>query len=523
MKKLSEFFKKLWTKFKSFSKKIRIAIVVAALAILIALISLIVYSTSTKYSVLFSNLDSTDASTIISKLSDEKVSYKVEGDSILVPTDKRDELRLKLSPDLTSSSSGYELMDNSSSLGMTDEEFSIKKVRMVQGELEKTIKSLDAVDSARVHITQAQDSVFVKDKQEGKAAVVLKIKPGKSLSKDQVKSIVAMVSAATEDIPQENVQVIDSNMNLLSDGLNIDSEDGTVSSDTIQQNKDLEEQCGQKYSDAIVKLLEPVVGKNKVSANVNVDLDFDSKKTTTKTIDPNKVIVSQQTSKETSASDGGTSSGSTVDNNLSNTISEDDKGNIVNSKEQQTTNYDTGSSESTVISSPGEIKRMTASIFVNDGALDEDTRSQLEKSVASAIGIDTSRGDEISLVGMDFDTTAADEAQMQVDEFNKQLAEQKRNKIIMWCVIGGIIAALIIAGIIIYVRKRRAEEEEDEEEDDNENGLDVIIDDTAQYKPIDLDIQNPQTKIENEIKNYAKDKPDQVADIVKSWLSENER
>ena len=331
MKKLSEVFKKLWTKFKSFGKMIRIMIVVAAVTILIALVSLIVYSSSTKYSVLFSNLDPADSNTIIAKLTEQKVEYKVEGDSILVPSDKKDELRLNLSSNLTSGSNGYELMDNSSSFGMTDEEFAIKKVRMVQGELEKSIKSLDAVESARVHITQAENSVFVKNKQEGKAAVILQLKTGKTISKDQVKSIVAMVSAATEDIPQENVQVIDSNMNLLSDGLNLESGDGTVSSETIQENKNLEEQNGQKYADAIVKLLEPVVGKNKVSANVNVDLDFDSKKTTTKTIDPNKVIVSQQTTKETSKSDSGAVGGSTVDNNLSNTIEEDDK-NVVNTK-----------------------------------------------------------------------------------------------------------------------------------------------------------------------------------------------
>ena len=520
MKKLSEFFKKLWTKFKSFSKKIRVMIVVAAVTVLIALVSLIVYSTSTKYSVLFSNLDSTDSNTIISKLTEQKVEYKVEGDSILVPSDKKDELRLNLSSNLTSGSTGYELMDNSNSFGMTDEEFAIKKVRMVQGELEKSIKSLDAVESARVHITQAENSVFVKNKQEGKAAVILQLKTGQTITKDQVKSIVAMVSAATEDIPQENVQVIDSNMNLLSDGLNLENGDGTVSSETIQQNKNLEEQSGQKYADAIVKLLEPVVGKNKVSANVNVDLDFDSKKTTTKTIDPNKVIVSQQTTKESSKSDNGAVGGSTVDNNLSNTIEEDNK-NIVNNKESQTTNYESGNSESTVISSPGEIKRMTASIFINDGALDEDTREQLEKSVASAIGIDTSRGDEITLVGMDFDTAADEAAKSQVEAFNNEVAAAKRNKLIMWAVIGGLVVIAVITAIVLILRKRNQDEEDEELEEDKL--LDVVIDDTAQYKPIELNVESPQTKIENEIKNYAKEKPDQVADIVKSWLTENER
>lgn len=519
MKKLSEFFKKLWTKFKSFSKKVRVMIIVAIVAVIIALVSLVVVSTSKDYQVLFSNLDSTDASTIISKLSEQQISYKVDGNSILVPGKDRDKLRLELSSDLTGST-GYELMDNSKSLGMTDEEFQIMKVRMVQGELEKSIKSLDAVESARVHITEGENSVFVKNSTEGSAAVIIKLKPGKTLTKEQVKSIVVMVSSATE-IPQQNVEVIDSNMNLLSQGLGLDdSTDGTVSSSTIESNKQLETQSEEKYAKAIVSLLEPVLGKGKVSAVVNVDLDFDSKKTTTTTIDPNKVIVSQQTSKEnTTTKEGATDSGSTVDNNLSNTIVKEDE-KVTGSKEEQTINYDSGKSESTVISSPGEIKRMTASIFVNDGALDQDTRDQLEKSVASAIGIDPSRGDEISLVGMAFDTTAADEAQQQVDAFNAQLASQKKNKIIMWAVIGGIVLLAVIGGLIIFSRRRR-DEEEDEEED--ESGLDVVIDDTTQYKPIELDVENPQTQIENEIKNYAKEKPDQVADIVKSWLAENER
>ena len=269
-----------------------------------------------------------------------------------------------------------------------------------------------------------------------------------------------------------------------------------------------------------MKLLEPVVGKNKVSANVNVDLDFDSKKTTTKTIDPNKVIVSQQTTKETSKSDGGAVGGSTVDNNLSNTIEEDNK-NVVNNKESQTTNYESGNSESTTISSPGEIKRMTASIFINDGALDEDTREQLEKAVASAIGIDTSRGDEITLLGMDFDTAEDEAAKAQVEAFNNEVAAAKRNKLIMWAVIGGLIVIAVITAIVLISKKRN--EEEEEEEEDEDKLLDVVIDDPVQYKPIELNVESPQSKIENEIKNYAKEKPDQVADIVKSWLTENER
>lgn len=520
MKKLSEMFKKLWTKFKSFSKKVRISIIVAVVAVLIALISLVVAMTSTKYEVLFSNLDSTDANTIKAKLDEEKVSMKVEGNSILVPEDKVDELRLSLASDLTTGSTGYELMDASSSFGMTDEEFSIKKVRMVQGELEKTIKSLDSVESARVHITAAEDSVFATESQEGKAAVILKLKTGAKITDDQVKSIVAIVSSSLENTPKSNVEVVDSNMNLLSSGISDDSETGSVSSDSIQQKKDLENQEGDKYAKAIVSLLEPVVGTGKVSASVNVDLDFDSTQKTTTTIDPNKVIVSQQTDKSTSKDGTGATSESPVDENMSATIDEGTDSNVTSVTESQTTNYDSGKSETKVISSPGEIKRMTASIFI-DGDISEATRTQLEKSVSSAIGIDSTRGDEISLVGMEFDTAAKQATEDQVAQFNEELKTAQRNKIIM--------VALIVIGIIAFIvtmlvlRKKKKEREEED------RLLDVVIDDngtfedTAQYNPIEFDVPSKQAHIENEIKNYAKEKPEQVADIVKSWLKENER
>jgi flagellar M-ring protein FliF len=523
MKKLSEMFKKLWTKFKSFSKKVRIAIIVAIVAIIVALVSMMVVSSTNKYQVLFSNLDSADAKTVKAKLDKDKVDMKVDGESILVPKEKVDELRLELAGDLTSGSKGYELMDDSSSFGMTDEEFKIKKIRMLQGELEKSIKSLDPVETAKVNITPAEDSVFVKDKQAGKAAVVLKLKPGEKITDDQVKSIVAMVSVSNENIPKENVEVIDNNMNLLTKNLN--KNDGTaVSSETLDQQRNLESKAGDEYSKAIVNLLERVVGKGKVSANVNVDLDFDSKKKTVKTIDPNKVIVSQQTSKETNNAGGGTTSQSPVDNNMSNTISNDNSTSS-SGKESQTTNYDSGNSQTETISSPGEVKRLTASVFV-DGAIDDATKTQLEKAVGDAIGVDANRGDELSLVGMDFDTAQKDEAKAQVDAFNAEIAAQKRNKLIMFGAIAGVVLIGLIVFIILARRKKKAEEiiEEDEE-----RSLDVVIDDqipvedTTQYTPIQFEVPNKQIHIENEIKNYAKEKPDQVLETIKSWLSENER
>ena len=519
MNKLKEMFNKLLEKYKGFSKGVRIAIVVAIIALLIAIASLFFYNSANKYKVLFSNLDPTDAQLIMAQLTDLGVDMKVEGETILVPRKKVDQLRLELAPNLSGGSDGYELLDNSGSFGMTEDEFNLKKLRAHQGELEKTIKSFPQVETVRVHITPAKDSVFVEDKEPGKAAVYIKLAAGNNLTKDQVKSIVALVSASSSNIPEENVQVIDNNMNLLTEGL--DTEDGIeVSSEAIQGLFDLEKKYEKELEDSIVKLLEPVIGKNKVTSSVNVDLDFDSKQKTETIIDPNKVIVSQQTIKEENTSSDKVNSGSPVDESMQNTIGENTEENS-SSREEVTTNYETGRTEIQTISAPGEVKRLTATVFV-DGNLDQNVQTAIENAVANAIGLNAERGDSISVTGMQFDALGREGNQDDIDAINELLEQERTKKLLIYAGLG--IAALIALIIVIIIRVRKSRRNDEEEK---ENLLDVVIDDTTErtqeIPKLDLDIVSPKTHIENEIKKYATEKPEQVAEIIKSWLNENDR
>lgn len=518
MKKLSEIFKKLWAKFNSFSKVLKIAIIVAVVACVVAIASLMIYSSSNKYSELYSNLDANDAQVVIAKLDEQKIDKKVQGNSILVPTEKVDELRMQLASQLSNGSKGYELLDEGSSFGMTDQEFDLKKKRIIEGNLTKAINSLNAVENAFVTITPAEKSVFAKESKEGKANVVIKLKPGKKIEDEQVESIVRLVSTSTSDVPSKNVEVVDTNANLLTKNLN--SEDGTtgVSSETIQKQKDMQTRIAKKYEEGIVKSLEKVVGKDKVSATVNVELDFDSVKTESKTIDPNKVIVSQQTTNEYNNANGNSKSQSPVDNNMSNTIDETTQAGTSGKKDQKT-NYETGSTSVIKIDSPGKTKRITASVFI-DGKLSGDTQAAFKEAVENAISVDKTRGDSVSVLGMEFDSAAKEEAQAQIDAFNAQVAAAERNKLIIWAVIGSLTLAGIIALVVILIRRRKKTEDK---------LLDVVIDDaipqanTQHFAPINFEENNEKMHLEKEIKEYAKDKPDQVVDIIKSWMAENER
>ena len=519
MDKIKENLSKLWGRFKTFNKGIKIAIIATIITFIIAIISMFFYSSATKYKVLFSSLDATDAQVVINKLNEKKVDMKIEGDTILVPKTQVDELRLELAPDLSNGSSGYELMDSGSSFGMTDEEFKLKKLRMQQGELEKTIKSFPQVETARVHITPSKDSVFVEDKDPGKAAVYLKIASGNKLTKEQVKSIVALVSRSTENIPEENIEVVDDNMNLLTEGL-FDEDSVAVSSDAIGQQFSLEKKYEEELQKSIIELLEPVVGKDKVKSSVNVDLDFDSKQKTETVIDPNKVIVSQQVIKENNGNDTGNASASPVDNNMGNTIDEETNNNG-SSRQEVNTNYEIGKTETKTISAPGEVKRLTASVFI-DGNIEGNVQAAIEKSVANAIGIKTDRGDSVSVVGMTFDPTNKEETGDGTGDNSGGLALDNKNNIILYSILGLIGLILFVVIIVILRRKKKNREEK-------ENLLDVVIDDRTSERlneempSINFEAINPKIHIENEIKQYATDKPDQVADIIKAWLAESER
>ena len=168
----------------------------------------------------------------------------------------------------------------------------------------------------------------------------------------------------------------------------------------LKNNNLLEQKYEKTLEKSILDLLQPVLGK-KITTQVNVELDFDSKQETKTVIDPNKVIVSQQTLKEINGTGDGQATESPVDNNMGNTIA-DKNTTSKSSKEDQKTNYESGKTESKVISAPGEVKRLTATVFV-DGDLDAKLQKAIENSVGTAIGFNLERGDAITIEGINFD------------------------------------------------------------------------------------------------------------------------
>ncbi|PJI09865.1 MULTISPECIES: flagellar basal-body MS-ring/collar protein FliF [Clostridium] len=548
MNKLLDVFKNLKDKWTELSKRKKIVSVILVLAIVISLISFIMLKTRTKYAVLFSKLDSTDASTVMKKLDEDKIPHKEDSsdNTIYVPEQNVDKLRLQYASTLKNGSTGFELFDNSNSkFGTTDSEFKVEYQRALQGELERTIKGLGAVDDARVQLVMSEDSAFVKDSTAASASVTLKMKDGQTLTKDQVKAIIALVSGSVKNLSKGNIQVVDDKMNLLSKGLydskgnDFDSDSG---SDSAQSRNKMETTVENQLEKKALDALEEIYGKGKVKVKINADLNFDSNETNTETYYDNKgnpndtknpVIVSQHDQESNNTGGAGNNSGSTVDNNTnSNTITNANNGSTSTSKDT-TTNYDVSSEKSKIVKAPGDITRLTVSVLV-DGKVSGTTQATLTNIVSNAVGVNQQRGDSVSVEGMPFDTTAQDNAKKELKEMQQEQDAAKKKKLYIGIGIGAAILLIIIALAVFMIIKRRRNENEDEFEDedlDNTQNIDAVIGDEIENKktkvkfaPIDFDgEENEQIHVEKEIKKYASTKPEQVVDIVKAWLKNDER
>jgi flagellar M-ring protein FliF len=512
----------------------KIGIILALTVAIFGAIFTVAYFNRVKYAVLFSNLDTSDSASIINALKTDKVSYKVQGTSILVPENQVDELRISvLSNGNVSSEKGWSLFDQNQ-FGVTDTEEKVMYQRALQDELAKTIESFDEVDKARVHLVLPDDTVFAKDNSDkASASVTLKLKGTSTLDEGQVKAIIALVSGSVKNLPKENVQVIDSNMNLLSDNVYDGTDNNGLTSASKQQI--LKNQFESGLQNDVKKMLEAVFGSGKVSVKVNADLDFDSQQITTIKYDKDKVIRSQSISKESSNdSSGSSTSASPVDNNMSNTTSSGSSPASNTSKDDETTNYEIGQTEDKTVKAPGEVKRMTVSVII-DGNLDDTEKTQIQNIVSAATGYDATRGDQINIEALPFNTDIQNQAQKDLQELNADKSNQAKYK--LYAIIGGSLLGLLLLFFIIRAIKRKKKKATgeiiEEQMTKPKPGINVVVGDKAaaanvvqsepvSYQPV-LDENDEKENVDTEIRDYANRKPDQVVEIIKTWLSDDER
>ena len=531
MDKVNDALEALKAKWSELSRLVKIAIVLGIIS-LFAIIGTVYYmNTRVEYSVLFSNLSEADAGTISQDLDSQNIKYKLadDGKTIMVDKTKVDQYRIDLAVDnkLPSSSKGFELFD-SANMMTTDEDRKIMYQRALTGELENSIAALDDVDKAKVNLTiPKSDNVFDNSTSgKAKASIVLTLK-GTSISKDAVQGIVALTTGAVQGLDKKNVRVVDQTGRILNKN---EEDDASDSSGATGKYMKLKSQYEKQMEKKITGLIEPVVGKGKVKASVNVDLNFDAveKKVTNYSNPQIRSENVQASGKQAEIKQAQTGQ---VNDNVDNVTGD---ANNDNASYSRTVNNELNTETTKIINAPGSINRMTSSVVIN-GDLSAGDAKNIRKLIQGALGYDKQRGDTVSVQAVNF---------ARAKSMKKKTAARKKAKKTNWVLIGALIAAGVLTlGTIIFLvirRRRRLAEEEDEYYDDD---YDVDVTDEGEEEEeeakevaeeLDPEIlaeherqrKEAETKrkiavsTEQRAKEYATKHPDVVADLISAWVKE---
>ncbi|SFL23116.1 flagellar basal-body MS-ring/collar protein FliF [Geodermatophilus ruber] len=474
---------------------------------------------------LFSNLASTDASAIVDELNASGVAYELAdgGGTIMVANDAVYDLRLSMSGKglPAGSDTGYALLEEQ---GITTSEFQqqVSYQRALEGELAKTLESLEGVRSAVVHVALPEEEVFVTDQAEPTASVLLDLAPGTQLSGEQIQAVTNLVSSSIQDMDADQVTVADSTGQVLSaPGQGVTAAAGDA---RAQMEQDYE---GRLSSNAQA-ILDRVLGPGNAVVSVRADLDLDQRDTTSKTYtyEDGTPPVSESTTTEEYAGNGVAVGGVLGPENQPDAGA--GGGESTYNKESTTSNNAVGETVETVQGAPGAINRLTVSVVMNQEVAGALNQNQVEELIGNSVGLDEARGDAITVAAMAFDNAAAEQAAAELEAARE--AEQQEQ---LWSMIktGGIALGIALLVLIVWLRSRRRNDGEEEEyeplglPDDVLAELDRIrIESTREMPAVDnaqLELEAAErARVRGEIASMVSEKPDEVAAMLRGWLTE---
>ena len=365
---------------------------------------------------LYNDLNVEDSSAVAAKLEELQIPFEISTDGAKVMVTSKDvgRARMLLAQDglPNGGGMGYEIFDKESGFGTTNFEQNIRQVRALEGELARTIGSLDPVKSARVHLVLPQRELFSRENRPAQASVFLQLKGNRALDAEQIAGIQSLIASAVPNLRSKDVSIVDSKGVLLARG---GEDDGTLlTNKAVQMRQDYE----RRMADTIESLVGRTVGLGKVRATVTADLNFDRMTQNEEIYDPaSQVVRSSQTSEESSAEQDAASNNVSVENNLPGAGADlaGGAGPSSNSnRTEETTNFEISKTTRNLVRETGEVKKLSVAVMldgtysVNDkGEKTYQPRSKEEIDritalIRSAIGFDTERGDTLEVANLQF-------------------------------------------------------------------------------------------------------------------------
>src|SRR5256885_5373584 len=389
-----EVVKRLGKAFGAFTPGQKAVTLFAVVALVVGGVVFAKWASAPTYAPLFSNLSSTDASAIVDKLNSGGTQYQLAdgGATIMVPQTQVYDLRLKMSGQglPAQTDTGYALLDKQ---GLTTSDFmqNVGYQRALEGELGKTIKSISGVQAAAVHLALPQKDVFATDAQKPTASVLVTTSMGKTLSSDQVQSVIHLVAASVVGLAPNQVTVADAAGNVLSAGNGQSL--GTAASGRDNQTQQYE----QRVDDAVQKMVDSIVGPGHAVVRTTADLNYDETETKSQTYvapSPSTPPLSQSSNVETYNGSGGLTGGVLGPDNIQVPNGAGGTGNYNHSS--STMDNAVGMVTQTTKSAPGNVRRMSVAVLLDASTAKNADLAQIQKLVSNAAGLDTNRGDSIA-------------------------------------------------------------------------------------------------------------------------------
>jgi len=361
--------------------------------------------------ILFSGLESRDAAAVTGKLDSMAVKYDVkEGGTVLVPADQVTKLRMALAQDnLPAAGVGYEIFDKSDTFGTTAFVQNINHQRALEGELSRSMQTIEGIQGARVHLVVPERQIFSRDDQQPSASVVLKTS-GK-LDRGQVRAVQHLVAAAVSGLSADRVAIVDDRGNLLAGG------DDKSGPDALARSQD---EDTSNYENALRQRIEAivssVVGMGRVQVQVAADINYNHTQTTSETYDPDSKVVRSTQTVEQNASNTSGGAGAAVSvasalpgGQAAPAATGGDQSKDTSGRTEETTNYEISKKVTTSTVDGGDIKKVSVAVVV-DGSGDAaaykprsaDEMAKITALVKSAMGFDQARGDLVQVTNMQF-------------------------------------------------------------------------------------------------------------------------
>lgn len=528
----------------------RMRLGVGVVLLVAAAIAAVVLGRQPDYKVLFSNLSDKDGGAIVAQLSQMNVPYKHAdgGGAILVPSDRVHDVRLRLaSQGLPKGSvSGFELME-ANRFGMTQFQERLNFQRGLEGELTRSIQALSSVQSARVHLALPNQNGFFREQQKPSASVLVSLYPGRVLDRAQLAGIVHLVASSVPELAPSAVSVLDDSGKLLSQSPDQSGAGNGVDAQQLQYVQQIE----QQYTRRIMDILEPVVGRNNVKAQVTAELDFSRTESTSEQYRPNQTpdtsaIRSQQVleSKDNASSSTATGAVGAVSNQppapsaapingpgqtpaAAGQQAGTEKG---ATKRESTTNYEVDKTVRVTRGNNWAVKRVSAAVVVNYQSSEEKgktvtkalTAEQVEQMTAlvrETIGYNKDRGDSVNLMNAPFQVDAP---QTDNTPLWKQPEMVDLARSLAWPVGMSLFAALVLLGLVRPALKALGKPKEIPMAGAQ---LDTLEAETPQRPALPAPKQGepvPATPEElrlEEARVLARQNPMAVANIVKNWVN----